>query len=243
MIEALGSIVLLGRDPGAQRLVLGLARGPGRRTPRAGRSSRASSVARASPTRPSVSLWLRPISCSSASIWMMRVPGLKVTRARRLPTASTTSASWTWSRSGESRQKAAPSESVVVVADRALALGGLGHAGLQVLGDRGERVVRAREVHAAARVDQRRARGRAAARRRGRRRARPRRGGAPRRAAAARPRPRPPSSRAASRSRPGGAGRVLSWTHRLAHRGRDVRDLEHALAPLGDRARCSRAGR
>jgi hypothetical protein len=46
----------------------------------------------------------------------------------------------------------------VVVADRALALGGLGHAGLQVLGDRGERVVRAGEMHAAARVDQRRAR-------------------------------------------------------------------------------------
>ena len=122
----------------------------------------------------------------------------------------------------------------VVVADRALALGGLGHPRLEVLGDRGERVVRAGEVDAAARVDQRGARaeqqlGRAVDVAGGR--------GGP--------------GHLGGRQQLGEAlvlhrfGRHLELDRarparpelddRLAHRGGNVGDLQHALAPLGDR--------
>ncbi len=110
MMEALGSIVFSAAIRARRASCSALREGRGGDAARS-RSSRASRVARASPTSPSVSLWLRPISCSSASIWTMRVPGLKDTVASRLPTASTTSASWMWARSGDSRQNAAPSES------------------------------------------------------------------------------------------------------------------------------------
>ena len=95
---------------------------------------------------------------------------------------------------------------VARVAHRALALGRLDDARLQVLGDGGQRGIGAREMDAAARVDhgvlggEQHLGGAVDVARR----ARPR--GGTRRRAGARPRPRPPWSRATARSRPAAAG-------------------------------------
>ncbi len=191
-------------------------------------------MARASPTRPRVSLWLRPISRSSASIWTMRVPGLKVdqgqARAHRehhVRLVHVVAERRVAPVGGAERER-------VVVAHRALALGGLGHAGLQVLGHRGERVVRAGEMDAAARVDERRARaqqqlGRAVHVARGGR--GPGDLGGRQQLGEALVLHRLGRHLELDRARP--ARPELDG--RLAHRGGNVGDLEHALAPLGDR--------
>src|SRR3989442_1166234 len=63
------------------------------------RSRSSASVARASPTRPKVFLWFRPITSPSTSSWITCCSGIGAARARRLPTARIASAASKYRRS------------------------------------------------------------------------------------------------------------------------------------------------
>ncbi len=137
-----------GRRPSSSRPARRRARRGGRPGAPASRSRTVScsSVSRASPTRPWVPGWLRPISSASMSIWITCCAAWNGTVASRVPTARTTSARSRWRRTGEPGQSAAPSERSLASLMRALALGGHDNGGLEVLRDGMERLVGAREI-------------------------------------------------------------------------------------------------
>ena len=224
---------VLGRRPGPQRLVLRLARGPGR-----GRGAQALQQGLEGGAR--VADQAEGVLVVAPDLLLVRVD-LHDAGARLEGDLGQAAAHrqhhvrllHVRPQRGLTPQGGAERERVVV-AHRALALRGLGDSGLQVLGHLAERLVRAREVHAAARVDQGPARGEQRLHR---------------------------AIEVAPRRHLGphldgreqlyqslvlhGLGRHLDLDraraaapqldHRLAHRGWHVGHLEHAPAPLGHR--------
>ena len=210
------------------------ARRDGRAGPAARRRSASrSSVARASPTRPCVPGWLRPISSGSTSIWITCCAGLE--RHRRQPRADgedDVRPVQMEADRGAGPERGAQRE-VARVAQRPLALGGHDDGGLQVLGDGAEGIVGAPEVDAAAGHDHRvprRDQEPDGALELGRRRRRPLGRGRVEEGDLALVLERLRRDVHDDRARP--AGPELAG--RLADRGGDLRDLEHPVPPLRD---------
>ena len=200
------------------------------------RSSIASSVALASPTRPKVFLWLRPISSGSTSIWTTSWPGLEAgdgqpacrPPARRRRRRGGCGA-------GCAGQSAAPSDRSLVVVSAPLPSAVWTTPAWRCSATAASASWAPDEMDAAARVDGRALGAAAGARRRG---PRPRVGGRAPAARAGSSSSTSPSSSIVSggMSMATGRGRpVRSWAHRGADGGGNVGDLQDAPAPLGDR--------